>query len=183
MLQVQKKQIHDLLANVSGIPGNRVIWSYQNGIRPPLPFIMLTESGDAPAAGEVISTTPEPGVLSVRTPYQCNLTLEYFTNANDGGVDALAHIVQQLSAPSIVDTLFSAGMCIYETGPVNDISTVLDNLAYERRASVDLSIRYDRAITDDVGYIAQVDISDTFGDMPQHDFSINTEGETNNGES
>lgn len=169
--------IHDLIAERTGLPGRRIVWSYEGRVRPQVPFILLREYGDQKAAGRSVSRTDKPGVLSVRAPYECTLTVQYFGSGAEEPVDVLSDIVHWLECPSVVDRFFAAGMAVYDVGNVNDISTVLDSLAYEKRAAVDLSIRYDRTIEDDVGYIESVDIKENLDKCPERIIKVDVKGE------
>lgn len=183
MTKTMKKQLHDLIAECLGMDGSRVIWSYAGGIRPPLPFALLRVYGNGAAAGAVISRTDAPGVLSVRTPHECRLSVQYFSSRGEDPEEKLAGLSQQLSAPSVVDRLFSLGISVFSIGDVNDISTILDDLAYEKRAAVELSVRYDRAVTDDVGYIETVEVHEKIDDLPERIVEVKVKGEFENGNS
>lgn len=177
MLQEHRTLIHDLIAERTGLPSRRVVWSYEGRVRPPVPFILLREYGDRQAAGRSVSRTDRPGVLEVRAPYECTLTVQYFGSGAEEPVDALSDLVHWFECPSVVDRLFATGVSVYDVGNVNDISTVLDSLAYEKRAAVDLSIRYDRTIEDDVGYIESVDIKENLDERPERIINVDVKGE------
>lgn len=173
----KKQFLHDLLSELLGMDKKKVIWSYEGGIRPRLPFLLLREYGDGPAAGRVVSRTDTPGVLSVRAPYECRFSLQLFSARDGDPVEALTALVHRLEAPSVADRLFAEGIAVYEAGDVSDISTVLDDLAYERRAACELSVRYDRSITDDVGYIDTAEIGGTLDSRPERIIRVEVKGE------
>lgn len=175
----KKKFLHDLLAELLGMDRKKVIWSYEGGIRPELPFLLLREYGDGPAAGRTVSRTGTPGVLSVRAPYECHIVLQLFSRRDGDPVETLTALTHRLEAPSVVDRLFADGLAVYEAGDVSDISTVLDDLAYERRAACELSVRYDRMIEDDVGYIDTAEITEKLDDQPERIIRVEVKGEYN----
>ena len=180
---MHKALLHDIIAERVRLPGARVIWSYENGRRPPLPFVLLRVYGDHPAAGRMVSQTDTPGILSVRAPYECTLQVQYFGCMDEDAVEILTDLAHWFAFPSVTDRLFAAGVAVYDAGGVNDISTVLDSLAYERRAALEISVRYDRAEEDDVGYISAAEIEEKLDERPERIIRVEWKGELTNGDS
>lgn len=161
MKKNHKDFIHDLLAELLGLPPSRLVWSMENGVRLPLPHATIRIYGDAPVASEAITPSGTPGVFRVRMPYECRVEIQYFSRHDGDPSEALAEMVHKLHFESVTDRCFAQGVAFFGHDGIGDISTVLDDLAYERRAAVDLQVRYDRAADDDVGYIDTVEINST----------------------
>lgn len=158
MQAVHKKFIHDLMAELLGLPPSRLVWSGENGVRPLLPHATIRIYNDAPAAAEAITPSGTPGVLRVRIPYECRVEIQYFGRFDSDPCEILAGMVHKLRFDSVADRCFSQGVAFFGHDGIGDISTVLDDLAYERRAAVDLQVRYDRSDDDHVGYIDTVNM-------------------------
>lgn len=182
MRREDKDFIHDLLAELLDLPGNQLVWSYANGVRPKLPHATIRIYGNTPAAPEEISPTDLPGVLSVRMSCECDVEIQYFSGADtdQDPSEILEIMLHRLYLPTVSSRWMGQNLAFFGYGPVNDITTILDDIAYERRAAIELHVRYTRTINDDPGYINEVHIHDTIkGDIAlgkiEHDITIKGE--------
>lgn len=79
-----------------------------------------------------------------------------------GSVELLSTIWGNLERPTIVDKFQDANIAVNIAGEVQDLTNLLDGRGYQERASLDLTISYDRNAVDDPGWFELVHISGKF---------------------
>lgn len=133
-----------------------VIWADQNSPRPPLPYVTLRLGVISPIGEPHYSDVDNAGiqtVLSVR---------ESILNVNRFGIDSVASLEtfsDKLALNTTSDKFSLQSISTFDVSAVTDIAQLLNDLAIEPRASVDISIRWVSDATDNVGIIQTV-ISD-----------------------
>ena len=177
MQAAQKKFLHDLAAELLGIAGNKVVWVNQNMPRIQKPYATLHLYSQQAEVQEDLRKTGKPGIVNVLVPTTAKLEVQLFGMNGENTAGELETLIRKLELPSVVDQCFAARVAFYDAGPVQDITALLDGQTFEPRASVDLSIRYNSMITDDVGYIEEVDIKEVdisgiVGDDKEHMIKI-----------
>jgi len=70
----------------------------------------------------------------------------------------LQAIADKLRLISVIDKFKSKGLVAFNAAQVQDISALLDKTQIEKRASLDIFIRYRSVQTDDVGLIETANI-------------------------
>lgn len=130
-----------------------VIWADQTSPRPPLPYVTL-RLGVIMSVGEPHYTDPDNGgiqtVLSVR---------ESVLNINRFGNDSVASLESfagKLSLNTVSDSFSVQQIAAFDVSDVTDVAQLLNGIAIEPRASVDVSIRWTSTQTDNVGIIQTV---------------------------
>lgn len=66
----------------------------------------------------------------------------------NGSVELLAELWGNLERPMVVDEFFKANIAVTTTGDVQDLTELMDNRAYQERASIDLTVSFDRDFVD-----------------------------------
>ena len=161
MTKAMKKFLHDITAETLGLPLNKVIWAYQNGMpKPKHPFVLVRSYGLKEEAQEEFRDTDKPNVKLVRVPMSENLEVQYFAGTNNDidPVYELRQYLRKLEDPNVVDSFFVQKMAIFSYSEINDITTLLNNQVYERRAVVELKVRFNSEYETDLGAIEQVKI-------------------------
>lgn len=156
MKNEQKKFIHDLIAELLGLTGNRCVWANQNMPSLKSPFATLRLYDIAREAQEELRPSGIEGKTCIFVPLTVWLEVQYF------GVDAFAKInslCRLLECPSVVDRTFNARLAFFDATAIHDLTFAIDGQTFEERAAVDLHIRFNSAILDDTGVIDEVDIS------------------------
>ena len=77
------------------------------------------------------------------------------------GIDACAELNKLVNAfdrQPIIDICKQANICVYDNERINNITALLDGQTWETRATVDLMIRFNSNVNDDVGYIDTVNL-------------------------
>ena len=155
-----KTFLHDLTAELLEMAGEKVYWTNQNMPRQKKPFATLHLYSQQGEVQEDLRKTGKAGIVDVMVPTTAKLEIQLFGMNGDDTAGKLETLVRKLEMPSVVDRCFAARVAFYDSGPVQDITALLDNQIFEPRAAIDLSIRYNSMITDDVGYIEEVDIKE-----------------------
>ena len=169
MTQEQKKVLHDIIAEILGLPKNRVIYAYQNAPQITDTFAVMrfyAYRGEVPA--EIIPAG-EPGIEKLIAHNNLTLEIQVFTKMGTD-LDAcvmLNNLLNCLDKHTIMSRLDNAGIVIVQHEAVQDISELIDETAFQTRANVDITIRFTPTYLDNVGYIANVKLSgDTGNKLP-----------------
>lgn len=158
-----RRFLHDLVADVFGLPKNKVIWSRQNGEKQAVPLVTLRAYSHQAEAREEIRLTDDPGILDLRTPTAFVLEIRYFGKSGSYPVDIVDNFVRCPEKPTVVDRCFVNGVALLYADPVQDITSLLGNgQQYEPAAAVDLHCRFTASVIDDPGYIDTVETKSSY---------------------
>lgn len=150
---INKTFIHGIITELLGCT---VIWANQNGPKPKKPFATLRLYAFRGVGMNDESPTDTPGEIEVRNTVEATLEVQYFgTNAEQ----KLIELNQALSKPTVLDKSFSAGVAFFDAQNVQDLTGLLDAANFEERAAIDLSVRYVNSMTDNPGYVSQVNLN------------------------
>lgn len=150
---INKTFIQSILTELLGCT---VILAKQNGPKAKKPFatIRLYAFHGVGMNDEVSTTTP--GQLEVKGTQECTLEVQYF------GTDAeqkLIELKHALSKPTIADRCFGAEVVFFDVQNVQDLTGLQDDTKFEERASIDFSVRFVLSMTDEPGYVSQVNLN------------------------
>ncbi|WP_303997710.1 hypothetical protein [Megamonas hypermegale] len=169
MTQEQKKVIHDIVAEILGLPKNRVIYAYQNAPQITDTFALMRFYAYREEVPTEIVPTGEPGVEKLIAHNNLTLEIQVFTKIGTD-LDAcviLNNLLNCLDKHTVMSRLDNAGIVIVQHEAVQDISELIDETAFQTRANVDITIRFTPTYLDNVGYIANVKLSgDTGNKLP-----------------
>ena len=156
MRQPIRKFLHDIVSELLGLPGKKVIWANQVGPKQADPLVTLRAYSEQAEAMAEQRLTRTPGEIDLRTPTEFVLEVQYFGGAFP--VDGLSLLVRQLERPTIVDRFLQAGVAFLYADVVQDLTGLLENdQQFEPRAAVDIHFRYTSQVMDGPGYIDEVD--------------------------
>lgn len=169
MTQEQKKILHDVIAEILELPKNRVIYAYQNAPQITDTFALMRFYAYREEVPTEIVPTGEPGVEKLIAHNNLTLEIQVFTKIGTD-LDAcviLNNLLNCLDKHTVMSRLDNAGIVIVQHEAVQDISELVDETAFQTRASVDITIRFTPTYLDNVGYIANVKLSgDTGNKLP-----------------
>lgn len=164
--------LHDLLAELLGIPKGQLVWNNQLLPRRTKPFGTLDLYSQQAEAFEEERPTDESEIHNVRTPTTAVLEVQLYDKLGEFAADKIENMVMALERPSIVDRCFLAGVAFYDAEPIVDLTSFIDGgQTPEPRAAVDLHIRYTNIQQDNVGHVAQVNLNGKTDDTPLN-FSV-----------
>ena len=75
----------------------------------------------------------------------------------EGSIELLAGLWGELERPQVVDDFNKANIAVNYPGEVQDLTDLLDGRGYQERASLDLTISYDRTAVDDPAWFDTVE--------------------------
>lgn len=169
MTQEQKKVLHDIIAEILGLPKNRVIYAYQNAPQITDTFAVMRFYAYREEVPAEIIPTGEPGIEKLIAHNNLTLEIQVFTKMGTD-LDAcvmLNNLLNCLDKHTVMSRLDNAGIVIVQHEAVQDISELIDETAFQTRANVDITIRFTPTYLDNVGYIANVKLSgDTGNKLP-----------------
>lgn len=147
---------------IQPILGGTVIWADQTGPRPALPYSTM-RMGVITTVGEPHYSDVDNGglqtVLAVR---------ESVLNVNRFGAESVANIgafADKLLLSSNLDKFSILEIAAFNVSAVTDVAQLLNGIAIEPRASVDVSIRWESDQIDNVGIIETVVSNGTIGEV------------------
>lgn len=165
MTQEQKKVLHDIIAEILGLPKNRVIYAYQNAPQITDTFAVMCFYAYREEVPAEIIPTGEPGIEKLIAHNNLTLEIQIFTKIGTD-LDAcvmLNNLLNCLDKHTVMSQLNNAGIVIVQHEAVQDISELVDKTVFQTRANVDIIIRFTPTYLDDVGYIANVKVSGNTG--------------------
>lgn len=135
------------------IIGGTVVWQDQNSPRPALPYSTLKYSSLRRVKMDHYSDIDNSGNQTVSGDREFTLTIQRFQGSGNNVVSTLQSVVDKLQLQSNVDKFLAKGLAAFNANPVMDISALLDATQIEKRAAVDIMIRYRSNLTDALPYI------------------------------
>ena len=159
MLTSQKKVFHDLVADILGLEKTSVIYAQQNAPKPNKTYCTLRYySYNQEVPSEQRHNT---GVQTTHSYNTCVCEVQMFATT---GIDACAELNKLVNAfdrQPIIDICKQTNICVYDNERINNITALLDGQIWETRATVDLMIRFNGAVSDNVGYVDTVTMTGT----------------------
>jgi len=166
--ETTEKAIFDFILAASGFDNGQIIWDKQSvagsrkAVKPTLGYITLNIS-----AGPSSQGTPELKYKELDTyekPFRRAFTLTVNVISNLGWLSDAQKIADSIYLDGKRAILTAAGVSVLDTGPVLDISELLDT-KYEGRATVDLFMSDCIVREEVIGEVAKVGITGTIGDI------------------
>jgi len=148
-----ESDLYDLLLP---IVGGTLIWQDLNSPRPPLPYSAMKISSVRNINRDHYSDASALGVQTVKGDRELTLNLQHYGVLN--AVTVLQTVSDKLKLTTNIDKFMAKKLVTFDASQVVDISALLDKTIIEKRASVDIMLRYKSSLTDNVGIIDTVNI-------------------------
>lgn len=152
----EKKFIHDLIAELLGLAKNKVVWVYPNAPQPARPFATLQLFAQRGEAQEDIIPTASVGVYAVVVPETQTLSVQLYDTKGGDVCSKLDTLARRLETPTVADKCFAAGVAFYDAESVVDLTEAIDDANAMPRANIDLKVRTNSVISDDLSVIEKV---------------------------
>ena len=167
MDKVNRDFLHDVIADVLGVDGRKVIWAGANAPKIKPPFFVLHLFGEQSQAGaELRKVQGSDGLYKVLVPSIATLEVQaYGAMSADPSEPSyiLTELVRSVEKPTVVDRCFVQGVSFAWAEAVQDIpELVADGAQSQPRAGVDFHITYMHEVIDDLGVIEKVHVNDDF---------------------
>lgn len=146
----------DVYSLMQPILGGTVIWADQNSPRPALPYSMMKIMGVRYVNQDHYSNPDVNGVQTIKGDREFTLNVQRFGQSDV--TSFLNGVVDKLRLTTNIDKFMAKKLTAFNTGAVTDISALLDKTAIEKRATVDIFIRYKSSLTDNVGIIETANV-------------------------
>ena len=146
-------KIYDVLAPMLPL----LIVMDQNAPRPTLPYAAFRVNSFRVVMMDEYFAPNDAGVQSVSGNREFTVNLQYYGSE---AVEKLQLVRDKLRLQSVMDAFLVRGLAAYSASAVMDISERVDT-RIEKRANLDIMMRYRSLLTDDVGYIDKAHIEGT----------------------
>lgn len=141
-----------------------VIWAIPNAPEPLAPaFILratLTKTPDQSCLGDV----DDDGNQTVNDQAEATVTI---TCVGPGTIAVLEDIATSCRKPSIIRLATTQGIALVDRPRVTDVSGLLNRIQMEERGQLVTTIRFVNTVTDNVGWIEEVNMQGTYTDSLQ----------------
>lgn len=159
MNSTAKKFVHDLIAEGLNLPKSRVIWYYPNAPRPAKPYATLECFAEVGESQEDIVKTPVTGVYNFIVPVSATLRVQLYGTQGTDVCEALNVLARRLETDTFADKCFANHVAFYNADAVQDLTEIMEQ-SVDVRASIDLFIRTNSEILDDLSVIEQVEVEE-----------------------
>ena len=146
----------DIYTLLQPIIGGSVIFADQNAPRPALPYTTLKLSGFRRINKDHYSDPNNSGIQTVKGDREFTVNIQHY--GTQDAESLLNDVAGKLQLTTNIDKFMAKKISCFNTGVVNDLSTVINNTTIESRASLDIFCRIKSSMTDNVGYIDTVNI-------------------------
>ena len=161
----------DVYSLMQPIIGGVVIWADQNSPRPPLPYSVIKINSVRYVNQDHYGDPDNAGIQTVKGDREFTLNVQMFGESDV--VSSLSGVVDRLRLTSNIDKFMSKKLTAFNTEAVTDISALLDSTVIEKRASVDIFMRYKSSLTDNVGIIETASIEgDDDSSAPKYTITV-----------
>ena len=160
MITSEKEFVHDLVAELLGLSKYQVIWYYPNAPRPSRPYATLEVFAEVGEAQEDILKTSKAGMYNIVVPVRQTLQVQFYGRQGDDVCQRLNVLARKLETPTVADKCFANGVAFFDAESVVDLTEVLDDANAMPRAAIDLFVRTNSEIIDDMGIIEQVEVEE-----------------------
>lgn len=136
-----------------------VIFTNENGVRPPLPYLTIEVFGNNKIGQAYRSSTVQTdGIQEVNFDEDFTVSIQAY---GYGSMKYLKELRDLLELESVILTLNELGLAIREeNNPINDISISMDGLSIEKRYNYDVLFGTKQNLCEYVGYFEDVEINE-----------------------
>lgn len=140
--------------------GGVVVWADQNSARPNLPYTVFKLGVVNLIGGAHYSDPDSSGNQTVLGYRESTLNIQRF---GAGSVGTLETFASKMAFNSVLDKLYKKGISAFDISDVTDVAQLLNGLAIEPRASIDVRVRWASGLLDNVGIIETVNAGGVIG--------------------
>lgn len=147
-----EEKLYDLLQPILGL---ELILMDQNKPRPPIPYAAYKVKSPQTVKGDYYSDVSDTGIQTVNGDREAVVSVQAYGTL---ALDTLEVMMNRLRLVTVMDAFHAKDLVAFKTSPVMDISVERET-QIERRANLDIWIRYRSNLDDNVGLIEQADIT------------------------
>jgi len=147
--------------------GGTLIFMDQNAPRPALPYTAMKVTSRRMVNRDHYSDPDVNGIQDVVGDREFTVNLQrYQAYGPDSVTQTLETVAEKLRLNTVIDKFQKKGMIAFDATAVTDISALLDKSQIEKRASMDVFVRYKSRQADNVGIIETANIESTGTNTP-----------------
>ena len=154
-----RKFVHDLIAEGLDLPKSKVIWYYPNAPRPQKPYATLQCFAEVGESQEDIVKTDTTGIYNFVVPVTATLRVQLYGTQGTDVCEQLNVLARRLETDTFADKCFANHVAFYNADAVQDLTEIMEQ-SVDARASIDLFIRTNSEILDDLSVIEQVEVDE-----------------------
>ena len=155
-----RKFVHDLIAEGLGLPKSQVVWYYPNAPRPQKPYATLQCFAEVGESQEDIVKTDTTGIYNFVVPVTATLRVQLYGTQGTDVCEQLNVLARRLETDTFADKCFANHVAFYNADAVQDLTEIMEQ-SVDVRASIDLFIRTNSEILDDLSVIEQVEVDES----------------------
>lgn len=163
----------------TGLGQNQVVMAEPEapgGIRPLRPFVTLKVTNAAMAFGyDSIESIPNTPNFKVSGPRRINVDVNAIGNSHEDAYSIMALLQATFRQHIMLDILTLAGVTVWDTGPVNDLSFLMST-GYEGRAQMELMLCMTSSMTVNIGQISSVNALGNINAPPVQQIQFHVQG-------
>lgn len=162
-----KQALRTWIRNISRLADDKIVWSEQDVSRLSGQFITmrlgdLTALGSADEVTHDYDATRDAGQeieITVNGQRSLVLSLQCFGEASQTPRSVLSTLKTSLSLPSVLDLFEAAGLSCYDTGPIQNITALLETI-FEPRAAMEIYLYCSEIVSERTTFVETVTVED-----------------------
>lgn len=152
----------DVYGLIQPLAGGTVIWMDQNAPRPALPYCAMKINSVRYVNRDWTGDPDAGGNQPVTGDREFTLNIQRFQKYGPESVTGvLQNIADKLRLGTVIDKFQAKKLVAFDAGAVTDISALLDKTIIEKRAALDIFMRYKSRQIDAVQIIETVSVAAT----------------------
>ena len=157
----------DLYELFQPLTGGTLVFMDQNAPRPALPFTAMKVMSRRMVNRDHYDDPDSLGNQNVDGDREFTLNLQrYQAFGPDSVTQTLETVAEKIRLNSVIDKFLAKGLIAFDSSAVNDISALLDKSQIEKRATLDIFLRYKSRQVDNVGIIDTASVQSTGTNEP-----------------
>lgn len=151
-----ESDVYDL---IQPLIGGTVIWMDQSAPRPALPYCAMKINSVRYVNRDWTGDPDANGNQPVTGDREFTLNIQRFQASPLNVTGVLQAVVDKLRLGTVIDKFQAKKLVAFDTGAVTDISALLDKTIIEKRASLDIFMRYKSRQIDVVKFVETVSVA------------------------
>ena len=148
---------------VSGETELKTIWYNPNAPRPATPYALLSTLTGSVKTGFTDDLKYVSGdTYSISGQRTLSFSIKVI---GEGAVHAVSSLQSSLEKPTVLEALRASGLAVWDSGSVQSIPEILET-GIEERANLDVLFGVLSSVTDEVGFIEEVEVEEAIYTTP-----------------
>lgn len=159
--------LHDLVAELLGLPLNRVINAYSNAPRPSETHAVVKYYGHKQEVPSERRIRDSDGNADLIARWIVWLDIQLFViKGEENALVRLKNLINKLDLFNVQERCKQQNIALITYEPVKDLSSLIDGRIWESRAMVEIQVRFTDVLNDVLPMIERVQITGKTGELP-----------------